>query len=248
MNVFIQFYSVIKSSARVFFAGFLLLEALCFNDVSATVDNREFKRIHFDQDPNINGLDYLNISDDHISMRKGGTAGSLEIGEVEAYEGAPGRNKENIPKLLYPAMAGIDALINAFIPPTTIALAPIMLSGGATEFKLDDKQFTNRPRGVPRGMGHGLNRNLGTLALQRYEQSQQYPNSGTREARLRQSRGTWFSGRPRMHYVSSGGDDLVFQAYETNLPEKVNTNRPRGRSGGGRGISRELYPAHPDSP
>lgn len=227
------FRNFLFSSFTALFLGALSLNA----QVVAEPNGVRFGEPHFDLDYEAEGLLFLNISEEKIdSSNRSPNADPLDISAGERATTKKAKRDEDAIIVFYPAIAGVRVLEAAFVPVAHIALSPIAMAGNANEFADPEKFLSNRPVGRRGAGGSANNRELGSVTLQKFEPDERIVPS------LSSSKST--SEKPELGYLV----DRI-EPYPTNLSDKENTNRPVGRtSGGSRGNSRQLYPAHPDKP
>ncbi|GHC02282.1 hypothetical protein [Cerasicoccus arenae] len=194
----------------------------------------ESNQVYFDMDATKEGLDYLNYSDDNLRSSKTTSAGEIAgVGSFKAVE-VEDRAAE-IPLLLRPLFVPVFLLRDLARPAfSTVALPISVITSSTDPAHHNEKFITNHPIGRPGDASEGNNREYLRRTVEKFDKSEQK----TLAEMFKSNDSLTASVFKKPEYV----------AYETNFSDKQNANRPIGRTGRGRGNSRQLYPAHPDSP
>ncbi len=193
------------------------------------------KGVTFDMDITREGLGYLNLTDDMVVKRGPGGVALGGLGSGSTAAPAAGRSEKTHPKFLLPVIMVIHGLDYGAGHIVGSSVSPFMIGGSATHFDKPEKFMTNRPVGKRDGSGGAnMRRELGTTTIEQFDPSPATPLTAEQRAQRNVYK------LPKAGFSISG--------YDADLPDKQNTNRPTTRTGRGRGNSRVLYPAHPNSP
>jgi len=191
--------------------------------------------VTFDMDISKEGLDYLNYTDEMAVKRGPGGQILSGVGAGATASPAAGRSAKTHPKFLLPAIGVIHGLDYGASHTVGGVMVPILMVGSADEFETPEKFMSNRPVGKRDGSGGAnMRRNLGTTSIEDFDPRPATPPTAEQRA------------QKNVYKLPKAGLDI--STYESDIPDKQNTNRPTSRSGRGRGNSRVLYPAHPDAP
>lgn len=206
-------------------------------------------RAVFDMDATKEGLDYLNYNDDYVARRSADGTDLSGLGASSRASAGQGRSDSDHPKILLPAIVGVRAADYGITYFIAGVFSPLLAAGSADQFETPDKFITNRPVGRRDGSGgHNFRRNLGTTTLENFDPNGGRPASTIQRDVVHHSAGSVLIRQEDQNLFKLPKVDMTVEAYQTDLPEKQATNRPMGRTSGGRGNARQLYPAHPNSP
>lgn len=190
-------------------------------------------QVTFDIDKSREGLDFLNIDDVNIQSKAGSGAALTGIGASSTVEVKS--RADNIPLVLRPIFVPVFLLRDMAKPTLSLAMLPVVnVTRAETPPELNPKFLSNHPTGRPGDASSPMNRQLFSDRLEKFKPEDQK----TLQEMVKHDQSL----------TASAFSLPKFSAYETDLPEKQNTNRPTTRTGRGRGNSRELFPATPNAP